>query len=448
MNVIALLPGRTEPASRPERPPNAWRAATLAAVFTFAASTALADSTWTQHLSAARAALARDDRAAARHHLLAVDSLVGGHTGAKSALATLAARDGRREEALRWLRAFAETGITRSIRDDTTFARWRDEPEFHAVAARLDSNAAPIAHAVRARSLGDTSLLAEDVAWDARGSRFLVSSIHRRKILAVDTAGRITDFTAGGGESRWGVYGLALDAERELLWATIVAGPESGEFVPADSGRTALVSYDLRSARLRHRVELPRTPERQVLGDLTVADDGAVYLSESLGGALYRLPPGTRELEVLVPPGTFRSPQGLALAADGKRLYVADYSRGFSAVDLTTRSISWLTKPYSLSSGGCDGLYRDGTRLIAIQNGTSPHRVLALQLDAAGAGITQWKVLEQASQDLGEPNHGVIVGRDFFLIGNSGWERVGEDGRLVTPAGSREPVLLKLPLGP
>ena len=419
----------------------------LAVACTPALAQASADSTWAQHLQAGRAALASDDRAGAWHHLLAVDSLVGGHTGVKSALATLAAREGRREESLRWLRALAETGLTRSIRDDTTFVRWRDDPEFRAVAARLDSNAAPIANAVPYLSLGDTSLLAEDIAWDASGERFLVSSIHRRKIIAMDRSGRVSDFTSAGADGAWGVYGLALDAKRELLWSTIVAGPESEVFVAADSGRTALVAHELRSARLRYRVELPRTPERQVLGDLALVSDGSVVLSESLGGALYRLPPGTRELELLVPPGTFRSPQGLAPAADGKRLYVADYSRGFAAVDLATHAVTWLAKPYSLSSGGCDGLYRDGTRLIAIQNGTSPHRVLELQLDASGSSITRWRVLEQASAGLGEPNHGVLVGRDFYLIGNSGWDRVGDDGRLQAGTSARAPGLLRLTLG-
>jgi hypothetical protein len=274
-----------------------------------------------------------------------------------------------------------------------------------------------------------------------------VSSIHRRKILAVDRSGRVTDFTAAGADGAWGVYGLALDAGRGRLWATIAAGAESDSFALADSGRTALLGYEVRSGQRLQRIELPRTPERQVLGDLTLASDGSVYLSESLGGALYRLPPGTRELELLVPPGTFRSPQGLVLAADGKRLYVADYSRGFAAVDLATHSVTWLSKPYTLSSGGCDGLYRDGDRLIAIQNGTSPHRVLELQLDASGSSITRWRVLEQASKGLGEPNHGVLVGRDLYLLGNSGWERVGDDGRLQTGADARAPGVMRLKLG-
>jgi hypothetical protein len=55
-------------------------------------------------------------------------------------------------------------------------------------------------------------------------------------------------------------------------------------------------------------------------------------------------------------------------------------------------------------------------------------------------------VLEQASERLGEPNHGVIVGNDFWFIGDSGWDRVNERDELVTPAAPKPPVLLRLPL--
>ncbi len=401
---------------------------------------------WQWHLRAARAALASGDDALARAHLIATDSLSGGYTGAKSALATLAARAGDREGVLRWLDAFARTGLTRDVGRDTLFAPWRQDSAFRAIAARLAANAAPVGDLSPAVALGDASLLAEDVAWDAPRGRFLVSSIHRRRVLSVDGAGRVAGFTEPGAGMTWGVYGLALDAANGLLWATTAAGPECDAYSPSDSGRTALFACDLRTGRMRRRIELPRTAARQVLGDLAVGLDGTVYASESLGGAIYRLRRGGAALETLVPAGGFVSPQGCVLSADGARLYVADYARGIAAVTLAGGGVTWLPRPYSLSSGGVDGLYRDGDRLIAIQNGPNPKRVLELSLDSAGTRITAWRVLAQGGERLGEPNHGTRVGREFYLIGDSGWDRVGEDGRLRTGADSRPPVLLRLSL--
>jgi sugar lactone lactonase YvrE len=416
----------------------------LAGVPTAAVAATDAATGWYDHLRAARAALARDDLAAARPELQRVDSLVGGHSGAVYALAAIAARAGEQITAVRLLRRYAETGLARDVRGDTAFAGLRDDPEFQAIAARLDSNAAPIAKAKLVARLDDPALLAEDVAWDARRNRFLVSSIHRRKIVAISRDGRVTNFISPGRDGVWGIFGLALDADRDRLWATTAAGPTSEAHDSADAGRTALLAYDLATSQLLERIELLRDSSKHVLGDLTLGPDGTVYVTESIGGGIYRLNRGAPTLDTLAPSGTFLSPQMPALAADGKRLLIADYPRGVAALDLGTHEVTWLAKPTSLASGGLDGLYLAGDRMIAIQNGSSPKRVLELTLNPAQTAIVGWRVLEQGSEWLGEPNHGVFVGRDFVFVGNSGWERVNEREELETPDDARSPVLLRL----
>lgn len=416
----------------------------LPATLHAAAPAAPPETTWTAHLAAARAALGRADAGAARHHLERVDALVHGHAGAQWALAGLEARAGRREAALRWLAASAATGLARPYDADSSFARWRDEPEFRAVAERFAANARPLARAAVARPLADTLMLAEDLLPDGPGA-FLVSSIHRGTIVAVARDGRVRDWFAGA-PSVWGVYALGRDAARGLVWASTAAGPECERWDAADSGRTAVVALSARDARVVRRVELPRAPVRQLLGDFTVAPDGTVYACESLGGAVYRLRPGADAFDTLVPPGAFRSPQGVAVAADGARLYVADYARGVAEVRLADGAVRWLPKPYSLAAGGIDGLHRSGRRLYAVQNGTQPRRVLELTLDAAGAAIAAWRALESGSERLGEPNHAVVADGALWLIGDSGWDRVDDGGVLRSAPGARPPVLLRLPL--
>ena len=411
-----------------------------------AVPSATSDSSYADCLRAARAAMARDDIAAARPLLERLDAMAGGHAGAMYAIAGIAARQGDRRAALRWLADYAATGLSRSASRDTAFASLAADPEFLAIAARLDSNATPLERAAVVTAFEDPALLTEDIAWDSARQRFLISSIHRRKIVALDTAGRARDLVVAKDADVWGFYALAIDTTRGRLWATTAAGPMCEGWTAADSGRTALVAYDLVSGKRLARTELARDGGRHVLGDIALGRDGTVYLTESLGGGVYRLPPWGTAFERLAPNGAFGSPQMPVLSADGRRLLIADYSRGIAALDLETRAISWLAKPRTLSCGGIDGLSRDGHALIAIQNGTSPKRVLRLALDDAETRIVSWQVLEQASPWLGEPNHGVIVGREFYFIGNSGWERVNEHEELETPGGARPPAILQLEL--
>jgi len=411
------------------------------------ASASLKDQTPLDRLRTARACLAGHDLEGARLAFEDVDRLLGGHAGSMSALASIATRRDNTRDALLWLDRLAATGLSRNVEKDESFAKLKSNSQFRSIATRLEANANPISHATVALRLNDPALLAEDVVWDAPHKRFLISSVHEGKIIAVDAAGNASDFVAAGAPDVWSIYGLAIDSKHNRLWATTAAGPELGSFQLADSGRTALLAYDLKSGKPLARYELPRDGKRHVLGDVSVGATGAVYVTESIGGGVYRVAgPKAATLDTLVGRGTFGSPQMPVLTADGRGLLVADYPQGIYVIDLTGGAGHWIAKPHTLAATGIDGLYLYENRLIGIQNGTSPRRVIEMQLAPDSSQVVDWHVLEQGSADLGEPNHGVVVDRDFYFIGNSGWDRVGDDGTLKTPADAKPPVLLKLRL--
>jgi len=407
----------------------------------------LKDQTALDRLRTAQACLGSHDLEGAKLALEDADRMLGGHAGSMSALASIATRQSNTKDALLWLDRLAATGLSRNVEKEESFARLKSNPQFQSIATRLKANGDPIANATVAFRLSDPALLAEDVVWDAPRHRFLISSVHEGKIIAVDPQGVASDFVPAGAKDLWSIYGLAIDGKHNRLWATTAAGPEFANFQLADSGRTALLGYDLKNGKQVARFDLPPDGKRHVLGDLTVGAEGAVYVSESIGGGVYRLPgPKASALDTVLAPHFLGSPQMPALTADGRSLVVADYPQGLFVIDLAGRGGHWLPKPHSLATTGIDGLYLYENRLIGIQNGTSPHRVLEMQLAPDSTQVVTWHVLEQATPDLGEPNHGVVVDRDFYFIGNSGWDRVGDDGMLKTPSDAKAPVLLKLRL--
>jgi hypothetical protein len=81
---------------------------------------------------------------------------------------------------------------------------------------------------------------------------------------------------------------------------------------------------------------------------------------------------------------------------------------------------------------GIDGLYCHGSSLVAVQNGTSPVRVINFALNGSRSAVVADTIVERATATLGEPTHGVFVGRTFFYIANSGWEAL-DDRRARQP---------------
>jgi hypothetical protein len=113
---------------------------------------------------------------------------------------------------------------------------------------------------------------------------------------------------------------------------------------------------------------------------------------------------------------------------------VPDYARGIAAIDFAAMpaAVRWLPNGRDVFSAGIDGLVRDGDGFIAIQNGVAPPRALRLSADLA-----HQQVLESGTPGLGEPTHGIVVGRSLWFVADVGWDRLEEDGRIKaggTPA--------------
>lgn len=378
--------------------------------------------------------------------LNALRAEIPGHPSILSAIAHTAMRLGDTSAVLRALQSYASMGMQKDLLADTAYVALRGTPSFEAIVRSIAEHTAPVVRAREVHRFRDPDLMPEGIAWDSRRRAWLIGSVHRGTISIVNAEGEERVAFAKAPRPHWGVFALAVDPKRRLLWASIAATAELEGGAGADSGRTALLCLDLDGGKLVRTLELPPDSSAHVLGDLAIASDGTVYLTDSEGGGVYRARPDARALETLLPPGSFVSPQTPVPLIDGRHVLVPDYARGIASVDVERRSITWLNQPEDLAAVGIDGLYAWQGRLIAIQNGVLPHRVVELALDARAEAIVGWRVLEQGSPSLGEPNHAVIVRDVLTLIGNSGWDRVGEDGNLASAAPGGGPVLLRLPL--
>lgn len=349
------------------------------------------------------------------------------------------AEAGQAEEALQQLELLVQMGMFYPVAQDPHFQSLKSLPRFAAIEAGFGANQRPIGAAQTATTLADTErskgLIAEGLAWDPVDRVYYLGSVRKGSLLRVQPDGTVSDFSRPE-DGLWGVFGLKIDAKRRHLWAATSALPELEGCKPEDKGRAGLVQYDLASGKLLRKVLLPADGAEHVLGDLELAGDGTVYATESVSPALYRLDPQSQSLERLIDKGPFISPQGLALAPDGRTLYVADYARGLFRVDIKTRTATLVTHAPSVTLLGLDGLYvppdsQKTPMLIGIQNGVNPPRVIQILLNAAGnAGgteVTGVTTLLANHPSMKGPTLGTMVLGKLHFIANGGWENAGAE---------------------
>lgn len=367
-----------------------------------------------------------------------------------AALFHLAVAARRPDAALRAARGLLAIGLGVRV-SDAEEGQLHDVAGWPALADSLRAAGAPLERSAVFRALADTLFHPEGVAHDPASGRWFLSSVRQRRIVAIDPTGAVIPLVAAGQDGLDAAFGMVVDPRRGVLWVASSAVPEEQGYDSASAGRAALFAFDLRSARLRARVALPPSDPgdavgRQV-GDLALAPNGDLYASDPVGRAIYRVRAGTLPsvVEVVTTDLLLRSPQGMVVSPDGAAMIVADYSHGLVRVDLRNRAVTYLPPPPGATLLGVDGLALAGPgRLVAIQNGVSPTRVVAIDLDRGWRRVTGLRVIDRPAFD-GEPTLGSVVGERFYYVAGSAWDNY-EDGHPLAGAHWPRPVIRALPL--
>jgi hypothetical protein len=379
-------------------------------------------------------------------------------------VASVEAHLGHKTEALQWLEKYAATGLNYDIAQDDDLKPLLADEAGQKIAAGMKAHSQPVEKAQVVCTFPQADIMPEDITYlkSADGKTagsFIVSSVQHRTLYRVSlpkAGGKATTKECTMQElplpeeaKRWPTMAVSADPKRKVLWMTANAVPDFTGFPKEDEGKALLLEVDAESGKILHRYD-PEASGPAVLGDMCVAADGTVYVTDSIGGGVYRLRSGAAKLEKIAE-GLF-SPQTPALARDGKRLFVADYSMGIAVIDLASTNsatrVSYLPHPENVAVVGLDGLYLSGDSLIGIQNGTEPNRILRLQLNRAQTEITGAEVIEQATEHMGDPTHAVAVDGWFYVSANVGWSKVGDNGKLKDGQKFTPPVLLRFPISP
>ncbi|WP_331652212.1 hypothetical protein [Dokdonella sp.] len=335
----------------------------------------------------------------------------------KLALATTYARQGEKTKAYDLLLGMQRVGYGYDLAENADFAKISGTKVWTYITDGLKTNLKPFGEGKVAFSLPAGDHLYESLAWDPVRKQLLVGSVRDGTIMRADADGKLTDFIAAGADGLWSVYAMAVDADDDALYVASTASLYFKGFSQANYGQAGVFKFRLSNGKLLEKYLLPSGAQPNTLSSLA-ARKGLVFAADGLHNVIYRLDGGA--LKPMVANPKLTSVRGLALSDDGKTLYFADYALGIFGVDLAAgKPFDLKYDPAKLALGGIDGLSWYDHRLVAIQSGMSPRRVMRIALADDMKTVTAAMPLDAANPAFELPTYGAVAGDSLYFVANS-----------------------------
>lgn len=298
---------------------------------------------------------------------------------------------------------------------EPAFVEFKGSKEFTALVETVHQDFPAVAEAREAFRTTEKDLVPEGLAYDAERNLFYLSSLNRRKIVAIGRDGKAFDFVPSDRFGLLPVLGIRIDPNDDTVWA---------DSFTDSTGLTELLHFD-RAGRLLGRFK-PEGSAKHGFNDLVIQKNGDVITTDSLANAVLRFDPVARSFTAVLVHRPLFYPNGIAFGSDDHKLYVAD-NLGVVSVDLISGESHDVDPGPRSTLAGADGLYWYSGSLIAVQNGIGTPRIAAFRLSSDGLRVTRTTVLENRSNLSVMPTTGAIRGSDFFFIANSQIENMNND---------------------
>ena len=318
---------------------------------------------------------------------------------------------GRPDDALTILEELARKKVNFGYAQQKNLESLHDNPRFVALLAQLEIELTPILNASHRHTIDQLGIIPEGIAIDQATNRTFLSSMRSGDILVLDAANSLSKFATVRNNRDMAAIGLVVDTPRNLLWAVGATFEMTENYDPDAKTETGVFGFDLSSGELKEKYLAGDVAE--FFNDLAVAADGTIYIS---GSDLSVVAPGTNVIEKLHTNPALSGTNGIAVSADGKRLFVSSYPVGIAVINLQYGDSHFLALPEDTTLYGVDGLYSHEGDLVAVQNGVEPWRLVRISMDENLTAVTDIRFIEFANPDIG-PTTGAIVGDVIHLVG-------------------------------
>lgn len=330
-------------------------------------------------------------------------------------LASAYSLNGKKQEALSVLKTIVLANNTVAFEGDSDFESIKEDKKFKELLQLKVSQSAVIESSIQKISLSEKDLHPEGLLYLQKHKLWLASSIRNKKIVAFDANGKCTDWFT---DCSYSVFALKTDSNQKYLWVACSAIPEMKGFTKKDDGKSEILKIEIATQKLIHRY---RAEGSHVFGDIIVAKNNDIYISDSLEPFIYKIEKDSLLLWKDLKKEAFNL-QGITFNEDESKLFIADYLKGVLVINIKTKEHSWLDFPEETSKKGIDGVVFYKKSLIAIQNGVMPIRIVRYKLNDSAAKIIDFVVMDNNREAFNEPALATLVQNKLYFFANSPWK--------------------------
>lgn len=306
-----------------------------------------------------------------------------------------------------------------------------------ATMAQENQAATPYPSAI-AFTIAEKDLFPEGITYDPQTEQFFVSSIGKAKIVAIDKAGKKTDFIPPKQDGMLLGLGLKVDGRRRRLWA--VSNSDWGKNVIS-----GIHVYDIDSKKLIKKFFSERGAF-PAYNDLVLLKDGGAYITDWKGNAVYHVPADLSRVELFVKSDDLLAvPNGINVSPGEAFLYVASETKGIVLVDLKSGEMKPIRNRLAVDTTGIDGLMLYQNSLVGILNCKADRRehcIARYQLSADGREIVAAAILDINNPLFDIPTTGVIAKGELYCLAATRLSSLKEDGTFDINV-LKEPLVLK-----
>jgi len=334
-------------------------------------------------------------------------------------------------------------GFITDFREDDDFKNLQEFDKYNILENLLEKNLEPTNNYEIAFEIPEKDLIPEGIAYNPITNTFYISSMYKSKIISYENE-KIKNFKNEEEDNLSSVIGMKVDKKRQDLIAVSSYGIYNrNQRINQDRfGFSALFIYNLKTGDLKNKFELP-IKEAHFLNDLTIADNGDIYITDSHHPSVYILENNSKALVKYVDLSNYNFPNGITISPDQKYIFVAT-SGNILRINLKNKKIDEIKHDKNILINSCDGLYFYKNSLIGVQSFLK--RISEFNLNKSFDKITKYRKIEANNPHFNYPTTGVISNDNLYLIANSQLNSYTRRRKLFPKSKLEKIKILKIPL--